>query len=319
MNADYNNLLDVTVIEPKQKHPMIFNRFDQLGKGESLTILNDHDPKPLYYQILGERGNIFSWEYLERGPVWWKVIITKRNDDQGGITLGQIAAEDIRKVSVFKKYGLDFCCGGSKTLKEACIENGIMLSEIEKELGEIAFQPGNRDLPYNDWNLSFLTDYIVNTHHSYVRKALPEMVYYSAKVFGVHGNDHPELKVVQRIVGEINVELNAHMMKEEKILFPYIKALESSEMDGNSNFESHLGTVRNPINMMEMEHEIAGNSLKELKTHTHNYEIPEDACESYKHLYRLLPQFEADLLLHIHLENNILFPKAIDLEKKIKG
>ena len=119
MNTIIENILNVTLLEPRQKHPTIFVRFDELKEGETLTLHNDHDPKPLYYQLLGERGNIFNWEYLEQGPVWWKVNITKRITGESDETLGQIAAKDLRKAKVFKKYGLDFCCAGKKTVKEA--------------------------------------------------------------------------------------------------------------------------------------------------------------------------------------------------------
>ncbi|MDQ2862511.1 MAG: DUF542 domain-containing protein, partial [Bacteroidota bacterium] len=118
-NTEKENILNVTLIEPKLKHPTIFVKFDELNAGESLTIHNDHDPKPLYYQLLGERGNIFTWEYLEEGPQLWRVKISKKLSGQGDETLGEIAVKDLRKAEVFKKYGLDFCCGGKKTVKEA--------------------------------------------------------------------------------------------------------------------------------------------------------------------------------------------------------
>jgi regulator of cell morphogenesis and NO signaling len=128
------NILNVTEIEPKLKHPTIFTRFDALKAGESLTILNDHDPKPLYYQLLGERGNIFTWEYQEQGPKLWRIKISKRPEGVADETLGEIAAKDLRKAEVFKKYGLDFCCGGKKTVKEACAEKGIDVTKVEQEL-----------------------------------------------------------------------------------------------------------------------------------------------------------------------------------------
>ena len=113
MNAITENILNVTLLEPRQKHPTIFVRFDELDEGESLTIHNDHDPKPLYYQLLGERGNIFTWEYQEQGPEWWKVKISKKQTGESDETLGQIAAKDLRKAEIFKKYGIDFCLGSS--------------------------------------------------------------------------------------------------------------------------------------------------------------------------------------------------------------
>ncbi|MEO9052517.1 MAG: DUF542 domain-containing protein, partial [Ginsengibacter sp.] len=134
--VEEGNILNVTALEPRQKHPTIFVRFDELKPGESLTIHNDHDPKPLYYQLLGERGNIFTWEYLEQGPNLWRIKISKNPEDQseGAETLGEIVAKDFRTAEVFNKYGLDFCCGGKKTVREACAEKGLDVTKIEHEL-----------------------------------------------------------------------------------------------------------------------------------------------------------------------------------------
>ncbi len=310
------NILNVTLLEPRQKHPTIFVRFDNLSEGESLTIHNDHDPKPLYYQLLGERGNIFTWTYLEQGPESWKVRISKNKLGDGEETLGEIATKDLRKAKIFKKYGLDFCCGGKKTVKEACAAKGLDVTRIEQELqqADSAYTAG-RPLPYNDWNLTFLADYIVNTHHSYVLQTLPDLCTYAAKVARVHGQNHPELLQVNELVQEINAELLSHMQKEEKVLFPYIKALEGSK-DGKTAQQEVLGSVQAPINMMEMEHEMVGKNLEIIREITNDYRLSEDACASYGLLYRILQEFEDDLHLHIHLENNILFPKALVLEKK---
>ena len=315
MYAVAENILNVTLLEPRQKHPTIFVRFDELAEGESLTIHNDHDPKPLYYQLLGERGNIFEWEYLEQGPESWKVKISKRITGENEETLGQIAAKDLRKAQVFKKFGLDFCCGGKKTVKEACAEKGLDVAKVEQELQHADQLPSSRPVPYGDWSLDFLADYIVNTHHSYVNKTLPDISSYAAKVHQVHGNQHPELIRIHQLVDEIKAELTAHMAKEEKVLFPYIKALVAARNKTAPLQAAHFGTVQNPINMMEMEHELVGKNLEEIRSLSNNYALPEDACASYSLLYRLLNEFEDDLHLHIHLENNILFPKALEIEK----
>jgi regulator of cell morphogenesis and NO signaling len=318
MQTIQENILDVTVLEPRQKHPTIFLRFDALNEGENLTIYNDHDPKPLYYQLLGERGNIFTWEYLEEGPEWWRVKIAKRVNGEKDETLGEIAAKDLRKAEVFKKYGLDFCCGGKKTVKEACVEKGLDVTRVEQELqhaDKTVFS--SRPVPYNEWSIDFLADYIVNTHHSYVKKILPDIKAYAAKVYKVHGERHPELTSIYQLVEEIYSEMIAHMMKEEKILFPYIKDLVIEKNNATPLSSSKFGTIKNPVTVMEMEHETAGNIMKEIGHLSHDYKLPEDACASYSLLYRLLNEFEEDLYLHVHLENNILFPKAVELEKQI--
>ncbi len=319
MQTITENILNVTLLEPRQKHPTIFVRFDELTEGESLTIQNDHDPKPLYYQLLGERGNIFTWEYLEQGPESWKVKISKRMSSESEETLGQIVATDLRKAQIFKKYGLDFCCGGKKTVKQACAEKGLDVTKIEQELQQADKIPLSRPLPYGDWSLDFLSDYIVNTHHSYVNKNLPDIKAFAEKVMKVHGAQHPELVRINQLVQEIYAELTAHMAKEEKVLFPYIKELVAANKNTTPLHAPHFGSVQTPINMMEMEHELVGKNLEEIRILSSNYLLPQDACASYSLLYRLLDEFEEDLHLHIHLENNILFPKALQTEKEMNN
>lgn len=309
------NMLNVSVIEPKLKHPTIFARFDELTEGESLVILNDHDPKPLYYQLLGERGNIFTWQYLEEGPENWQVKISKRKNEEGQETLGEIAAKDLRKAQIFKKYGLDFCCGGKKTVKEACLEKGLNAELVEQELLQSETATQDHPIPYNEWNLDFLIDYITNTHHAYARKTLPDLKNYADKVMRVHHDNHPELIRVNQLVMAIYEEFYAHMHKEEQILFPYIKQLVAAQRATQTFEKSPFGSIQTPINMMEMEHEAVGNYQAELRNLSNGYSLPEDACASYSLLYRMLEEFEEDLHLHVHLENNILFPKALAIEK----
>lgn len=313
------NILNVSLIEPKLKHPTIFVRFDELVAGESLTIHNDHDPKPLYYQLLGERGNIFTWEYLQEGPDLWRVKISKKLSGEDDETLGEIAVKDLRKAEVFKKYGLDFCCGGKKTVKQACAEKGLDVTKIEQELQSADKNVSNsRPLPYNDWNLDFLADYIVNTHHSYVIKTLPDLESFSTKVASVHGENHPELLEISQLVKKVCRELSEHMVNEETILFPYVKLIVAAKNNNSTcvKFEN-FDSIKTPIDMLEKEHEAVGNSLEKIRELSNNYKLPEDSCASYSYLYKILDEFESDLFIHIHLENNILFPKAIKLEKEI--
>jgi regulator of cell morphogenesis and NO signaling len=312
------NILNVRSIEPTLKHPMIFERFDELLSGESLTIFNDHDPKPLYYQLLAERGDTFTWEYLEQGPNLWRVKISKRAEGLSDETLGEIAAKDLRKAEVFKKYGLDFCCGGKKTVKESCAEKGIDVTKVEQELqntDKTAFTA--RALPYNDWSIDFLADYIVNTHHSYVRKSIPDIRTYGEKVAKVHGTHHPELMRINKLAQEVCDEMSSHMVKEETVLFPHVKQLVAAKNNGSGKVEfGNHQTVETPINIMEMEHEVVGEKMDEISKISNNYQLPQDACASYSFLFEILAEFENDLHIHVHLENNILFPKALEMEKK---
>lgn len=315
MKVKEANFIDVTLLVPRMKHPTIFQRFDELSDGEDLTISNDHDPKPLYYQLLSERGEIFQWDYLQQGPERWVVRITK-NISANSKTVGEIAASDWRKADVFRKFGIDFCCGGKKTLEEACAESNVDRARLESELNQLPSVSAARPLPFNEWKLDFLADYIVNTHHTYVRKSLPDIRGYAYKVAAVHGEFHPEVREVHRLVEDLAEELTSHLAKEENILFPYVKALVSGEQITSA---CNFGSVANPIAVMEHEHDSAGEILRQIRALTHGYKVPADACASYNLLYKMLEEFETDLHTHIHLENNILFPKALTLERERAG
>ncbi|HQE11672.1 MAG TPA: iron-sulfur cluster repair di-iron protein [Flavipsychrobacter sp.] len=308
-------IITVPLIEPRLKHATIFQVFDSLAAGESLIIHNDHDPKPVYYQLLGERGDIFTWQYLEQGPQWWDIKVTKKSMESSE-TVGQIAAKDLRKAEVFKKYGIDFCCGGKKTVREVCEEKGIDPAIVEKELQQTAQQVTNRNTNYNEWNLDFLADYIVNTHHNYVRKYLPELRGYALKVARVHGGHHPELLPIQKLVEEIYEELTEHMINEENILFPLVKKIVMAKNNQAAvNYDGESLSVL--VDTMEKEHDSVGRAFDEIRSLSTNYTIPADGCASYSLLYKMLEEFENDLHVHIHLENNILFPRTIEMEKQL--
>jgi regulator of cell morphogenesis and NO signaling len=312
-------VLDVTLLEPINKHATIFQRFHALKPGENLIIHNDHDPKPLYYQMKEELGDIFHWDYLQEGPDWWKIRLTPQTSPVSERTLGDLVVKEPGNAGVFQKFGLDFCCGGKQTLAEACKEAGVDIKLVETELYNKNGKTVTQLLPYNDWELDFLCDFIVNTHHSYVRKSLPDLGSYSLKVAEVHGANHPELIAVSRIVEVITAELSAHMEKEENILFPYIRGLVAAGKRQSEPEHSCFGSIADPISMMIEEHEVAGNLLKEAREITQNYTLPEDACATYSLLFRMLGEFEKDLHLHIHLENNLLFPKAERMEEALYG
>ncbi|HEX6913952.1 MAG TPA: iron-sulfur cluster repair di-iron protein [Chitinophagaceae bacterium] len=309
-------VLNVTLIEPRLKHPTIFKHFDALKEGEAFEILNDHDPKPLYYQLLGERGNIFTWSYLEKGPQWWRVQI-KKNDLANGDTVGEIAAKDIRKAEVFKKYGIDFCCGGKKSLRQACEEKGLDVAVVEAEL-EAPAQKVSSANNYNAWEPDFLADYIYNQHHVYYYNEIPVLKGLITKVLQHHGSNHPELKTVYNLLGELVHELDTHFMREEKVVFPFIKAVVQAKRSGNPGLLNDQPSLTEPVQLMEADHEAAGEILEEMKKVSGNYTPPEDACNSYQFLYKKLKDLDEDLHQHIHLENNILFPKALKLEKELR-
>lgn len=314
--ADTLDVLDVTLIAPRLKHPTIFQKFDALKAGEGFIIHNDHDPKPLYYQLLGERGSIFTWTYLAEGPEVWEVRITKNSAEEAQ-TVGALVAKDYRRAQVFKKWGIDFCCGGKKSLDKVCLEKGIDKAKLEQELNSLADSEANKGLDYDSWDLGFLSDFIENTHHSFVRHAIPAIYEYTTKIARVHGGRHPELLQVAIIFAQVAAELDQHMEKEEKVLFPYIRRISKIKQQGKAMELPPFGSVKNPISMMEQEHEAAGEGLEKIRELTNNYTLPDDACTTYRITFQALQDFENDLHQHIHLENNILFPKAHTLEEEL--
>jgi len=307
--------IDVTVLPPREKHPAIFRHFDALKDGEAFRIRNDHDPKPLYYQMIAERGNVFDWQYLQRGPQWWEVVIRRH---AAGASVGERAAQDPRKAAVFKKYGIDFCCGGKKSLQQACADAGVPVEEVEGALNAAATTE-QKDIAhdYTRWQPDFLADYIYNQHHIYFYEEDGVIAELSEKVAARHGGHFPGLYQIRDLYKTLSGELSAHFIKEEKVLFPYIKALATAKRSGGFPSLQSLASVQQPVQAMESEHEAAGSILAEIRKAADDYRLPEGACNSFGLLYHKLQALEADLHMHIHLENNILFPKAVQLEKEL--
>jgi regulator of cell morphogenesis and NO signaling len=227
-------------------------------------------------------------------------------------TVAEVVTENIKSAHIFKKYGIDFCCGGGITIEKACAKKDVNYSQLVEELSKV--DNPSKAYNYNNWKLDFLVDHIENVHHTYVEENIPLILQYSNKVARVHGHHYSEVIEINNLFTEVANELSAHMKKEELILFPFIKQLVKAEKENTTAPSPHFGTVNNPIQMMENEHENAGNIFKEIARLTNNYNPPEGACNTFKALYAKLDEFEQDLHQHIHLENNILFPKAIQLE-----
>ncbi len=222
--------------------------------------------------------------------------------------VGQIVAEDYRAAQVLRSHGLDFCCGGGKPLAEACKSKQIDVESVITELKAINMDDNVGD-NYNEWDLDFLADYIVNTHHSYVLKMLPELNFYAEKVARVHGERYDHLYDVLQRIRLLTEEMRAHLKKEEEELFPQIKELVR---------ENKKGVVREAIvEALEDEHDKAGSLMEEIEQLTDGFTPPADACASFQVYFKNLAGFQKDLHKHVHLENNILFPKALDLENRL--
>lgn len=232
-------------------------------------------------------------------------------------TVRELALENPAAARVFESLGIDYCCGGGKSLEEAC--RGVNL-EAESVLDslEMAEQSARGSQSERNWGkepLSDLISHIRKTHHKYVRDEIARLEPLLDKVCGVHGKNHPELHSVRSIFHDLAAELRTHLMKEEMVLFPYVLRMEEAIVEKAPIVPPPFGSVRNPVTMMEFEHDSAGEALRAMREATRGYQAPPDACVSYQTLYKALAEFEADLHQHIHLENNILFPRAVEMER----
>ena len=228
-------------------------------------------------------------------------------------TVREIALEQPTSIRVFEQYGIDYCCGGRKPLSEACIAGNLELDTVIAALEAAAKKP---DPDVENWaaSLESLSSHIVATHHAYVKRELPRLAQLAQKVVNRHGATKTELPVIAATLTQLDEELTQHLAKEEAVLFPYVASLEQSVSLGTAKPHSCFGTVANPIAMMTREHAAAGSLMAEIHHLSGNFTTPEDACPTFHAFYDGLREFEKDLHKHIHLENNILFPRAIELE-----
>ncbi len=227
------------------------------------------------------------------------------------MSVGQLVAERPSRARVFEQFGIDYCCGGRAALGDVCAKQGLDAQGVVAALGEAdAALPASDE---TDWTRATLRELIANIldkHHAYLRRELPRLAKITAKVHTVHGERHPKLAEVRQLFDALHDELAAHLLKEEEILFPMIRSMEASQTVA----ASHCGSVQNPIRVMEYEHDSAGAAIAQMRTLTDDFTPPADGCESYRAMLDGFAELEADLHQHIHKENNILFPRATEME-----
>jgi regulator of cell morphogenesis and NO signaling len=230
-------------------------------------------------------------------------------------TVREYAIETPQTIPVFEKLGIDYCCGGNRRLDEVCAAANLPVDEVLKSLETaLAEPPKPTERELRAGSLAELIAHIVHTHHAYVRTETPHIERLLEKVCTKHGANHPELPHIRSVFRGLGQELSMHMMKEEAVLFPYIERMEEAVVQQEPIMPAPFGTVANPVRMMEHEHDNAGAALKAMRQASQDYTPPADACTSYQALYHALQAFEKDLHQHIHLENNVLFPRAVEME-----
>ncbi len=231
----------------------------------------------------------------------------------GEITIGAIVADDFRAATIFERHGIDFCCGGKIPLAEACKSKGIELDALKSELESLQHEPVDRSQNYSSWSLSFLADYIVNTHHVYLKENDDQIVAYARKIASVHGERHPEVIRIAVLFEKIATDMVAHLKEEEEVFSPALKRAEAARTSGNQPDARDRETIRDSLVRLHREHEEVGDAIHEIRRLANGFRIPEGVCNTFMLTYRKLDEFEEDLHKHVHLENNILFPKAAAL------
>ncbi len=225
-------------------------------------------------------------------------------------TVGEFVAEDFRTAKVFEKYGIDFCCGGKVPLAAACREKAVDLAGISREIEEATSEPVERSQNFASWGLPFLSDYIINTHHGYLKENTAQIAVYADKIAEVHGSRHPEVVEIARIFARIATDMAAHLREEEEVLFPAIKRIDAAGKDGTAPEAKDMEALKACLVKLNHEHDEIGEAVHTIRHLAKGYAIPADVCNTFAVTYRMLKEFEDDLHKHVHLENNILFPKA---------
>lgn len=223
-------------------------------------------------------------------------------------TVAQLAILHPGALAVFAKYNIDYCCGGHRSIEDACRRIGLDPEKIKAEIYQSSIEETSEAIRPENWTSTFLADYIVQNHHSFVKKAIPEVTAFLYKVCDAHGNNCMELLHIREKFLDLSEELTSHMEKEELVLFPAIKRLESQKNEDHPL----ISTLQAPIGVMEHEHTIAGDLIKQIRALSNNYTPPDFACPTFRITYKKLQQLDNDLMKHIHLENNILFPRVKD-------
>jgi len=239
-----------------------------------------------------------------------KVLQTEKTSNK---TVGELVADDYRTAKVFEKYGIDFCCGGRIGLSEACREKNIDLVSLLTEINAVRSEPLERSQNFAAWTLPFLADYIVNTHHGYLNENTRQIAVYTRKIAEVHGLHHPEVIDIALIFDQIATDMEAHLREEEEVLFPAIKRIDAARKSGAETEATDLNVLKECLGKLNKEHDAIGDAVHRIRDLSKRYTVPADACTTFALTYRLLKEFEDDLHKHVHLENNILFPKAAKL------
>lgn len=311
-------VIDTTLIEPLLKHQLIFEKFDTIEPGSSFIVHDKSDPRPLHSHLLAAHGQNFIWKPLESGPYVWQVKITKKPSGGHEETISGIITKDYRKAAILKELGIDFSCGGKKTINEVCENKGLIAEEVNKLLRAALPPPNSPPIDFLNWDLGFLCKYIVQLHHKQVKINTSYIQELGQKLSISDSETYPVIAQVALIFKKASKLLLLNIYKEERELFPYITELSEAAKKRDKIKEMTAGPLSMPVYQMEAEHEKVVTDFQLLRQITNNFQQPQYISPSFGFFYKMLRDYEDDLYMHLHLENNILFSKAIKMENEMR-
>ncbi len=312
--------LELTPVETRLKYPIVSEKFDALRPGHAMVINNDdNDSRELYYRLIAERGPTFRWELLENGPKKWLIKITKSSVTNNEETIGKIISLDYRKSRALNSLDIDFSSDGNRTLAQVFEGKEQSMAGVLRQWEIIGGLPPEKEMNFAGWDRTFLTKYIIQLHHRFVNAQTRFTIDLAFKVAASNSSRNPEITEVAEIFAHIGKMLEIHGQEQEKVLFPYITALFDAHTKGTSLTAADFGHVSAPISLMQSESERVVTGLRLIRKLTNNYVAPAYSSSTCPVLYKLLAAYEEDTHLHLHLENNILFPAAIKTENNMRS
>lgn len=308
---DLEKVLDVTIIEPRLKHPTIFKYFDNLAPGDYFIIHNDHDPKPVYYQLLGERGNIFTFEYLSKGPEDWFIQIQKNNQNptapDNNKETTPVSEKEKKKAAFFAAKGQDYSCeAGNGEIKDT-IASTKTTTDTDTNIQPLH---DNIILQYDQWPLGFLCDFIEQTDHRYFREQAPQLDGLGENVRIKHQDNHPELASLKMYQDQLLATLLFHLTQEKSALFDSIKNIENTLQQNQEPDTLSLKQLYTGTTLKKQANETLSKLLGNIRSHTNQYHAPADSCDSYNYYFKRLEQFDLRLSRYLHLENTVLLSQT---------
>ncbi|MGN8068859.1 DUF542 domain-containing protein [Mucilaginibacter sp. 22184] len=316
---DIPEIINISTVTPGLKHLVFFEKFDALRPKNAMIVTDDRDPSPLYSLLLAKRGRAFQWKLVENGPAIWSVEIIKNKISDNEKTLVRIISEDYRKAQVLRSLNIDFSFDGYKTLREACEEKGLSYEKVSRQLAEVSHITPEKGTNYAGWDIAFLINYIIQFHHQFINSQTRFITELAYKVADSERVRYPEIKQIADLFSSMGRLLELKGADEEAILFSYIIQLNVAYKTRVKIRAADFGSIANFLYPLGAENAKVAENFKQIRLLTNDYTAPAYTSSTCSILYKLLAEYEDDAILHFHLENNILFPKADEMEGLLRG